>query len=126
MTTIPINNILRDANTLRQTVSQKRQIDEAVREVLSHLNTVITQEHELGNGHVKYKLPMQFDIDGMTFSKMQQNVWCRIIIALEEKNYKVKIYPAETECILYVKWESDDEKIETANQLKILADHSKR
>jgi hypothetical protein len=118
------NNILRDANQLRQTATQKKQIAMAVREVLLHLNDAILREHELGNGSVQDYLPMQFPIDGMSFLKMQQLVWCEVISLLEEKNYRVKIEPCETECVIHIKWESDEEKEKSKQQLQILADHT--
>ena len=117
-------NILTDANALCQTVTQKKQVAIAVREVLMHLNNVITQEHELGSGYVEDRLPMQFTIDGMSFSRMQLLVWCKVIAHLEEKNYIVRIKPLETECIIYIQWESDEEKEESKRQLQILADHT--
>lgn len=119
-----VNNILKDANSLCQTVLQKKQVAVAVREVLIHLNEVINQEHELGNGYVEDRLPMQFAIDGMSFLRMQQLVWCKVIAMLEEKNYIVKIKPMETECIIYIQWESDEVKDESMRQLQILADHT--
>ena len=119
-----INNILKDANSLCQTAIQKKQIEVAVREVLIHLNDVIMQGHEIGNGYVEDRLPMQFAIDGMSFSRMQQSVWCKIISLLEEKNFIVRIKPTETECFIYIQWESDEVKEESKRQLKILADHT--
>lgn len=119
-----INHILKDANSLCQTAIQKKQVEVAVREVLIHLNDVITQGHEIGNGYIEDRLPMQFAIDGMSFSRMQQSVWCKIIKLLEEKNYIVRIKPTETECIIYIQWESDEVKEESKRQLQILADHT--
>lgn len=119
-----IDNVLKDANSLRQTPTQKKQISLAVREVLIHLDEVISQAHELGHGEVQSTLPMQFTIDGMTFSKMQQHVWCKVITILEEKNYKVAIDPLATECLIYIQWESDDDKEESQQQLKMLAEHT--
>jgi hypothetical protein len=117
-------NRITDANSLRQTANQKKQIDLAVRELLTTLNDRILQEHELGNGYLEDGLPMQFAIDGMSFSRMQQCIWCKVIAILEEKNYSVKIEPLETECIIYIQWESDEDKEESKRQLKILAEHT--
>jgi hypothetical protein len=117
-------NILKDANSLRQTPTQKKQIKFAVKEVLTNLDEIITQAHDIGKGSVQAYLPMQFNIDGMSFSRMQQHVWCRVIMALEEKNYKVNIEPLPTECIIYIQWESEDDKIESERQLKMLAEHT--
>jgi len=121
-----LENILKDANSLRQTILQKKQIKASVKEVLTHLDQVIVQAHELGNGYVENRLPMQFNIDGMSFSKMQQFVWCEVIKALKNKNYKVAIEPLETECKIYIQWESDDDKEESKKQIKMLAEHTIR
>lgn len=121
-----ISHVLKDANTLRQTALQKKQIAAAVRETLTHISDQIYQAHENGHGYIYVNIPMQFAIDGMSFSKMQQNVWCRIIYELEQKNYKVTIDPMETECVLYVQWESEDDKLESQQQLQILAEHTFR
>ena len=119
-------DVLVDANSLRLTIVQKKQIKVAVREVLLHLNQSITQAHELGTSMVIDKLPMQFAIDGMSFTKMQQHVWCSVIAALKNKHYKVAIEPIETECKIYIKWESDDDMEESRKQLRILAKHTIR
>lgn len=119
-------DVLIDANTLRLTVVQKKQIKAAIREVLLHLNQSIMQAHEAGKSTIVDKLPMQFAIDGMSFTKMQQHVWCAVIAALKNKNYKVAIEPIETECTIYIKWESEDDIEESKRQLKILAKHTIR
>lgn len=119
-------DVLVDANSLRLTITQKKQIKTAVREVLLHLNHSIMQAHEAGKSNIIDKLPMQFAIDGMTFTKMQQHVWCAVIAALKNKNYKVAIEPVETECTIYIKWESEDDIEESRHQLKILAKHTIR
>jgi len=118
------DNILKDANSLRQTPTQKKQIAFAVREVLTHLDEVITQAHDVGKGSTEAFLPMQFNIEGMSFSRMQQHVWCQVITALEEKNYIVHIEPRPTECVIYIQWESEDDKEESERQLKMLAEHT--
>lgn len=119
-------DVLIDANTLRLTVVQKKQIKAAIREVLLHLNQSIMQAHEAGKSTIVDKLPMQFAIDGMSFTKMQQHVWCAVIAALKNKNYKVAIEPIETECTIYIRWESEDDIEESKRQLKILAKHTIR
>jgi len=126
MTSNKVSYILKDANTLRQTALQKKQIDTAVFETLTHISQLIYQAHENGHGCIETNLPMQFAIEGMSFSKMQQHVWCRIISELEQKNYKVSIELTETECILYVQWESEEDKQETQRQVHILAEHARR
>jgi hypothetical protein len=120
------SNILRNANDLRITTLQKKQIAAAIREVLTNINQVILHAHEAGKGYVKDKLPMQFAIDGMTFTKMQQYVWCGVIKELKDKNYMVAIDPQDTECNILIKWESDEEKKESQRLLQMLAAHTKR
>lgn len=123
--TIPnVGHVLKDANSLRQTALQKKQIEGAVKESLIHISDLIYQAHENGHGYLETTLPMQFGIEGMSFSKMQQNVWCRIINELKQKNYKVSIEPMDTECVLYVQWESEEDRQETKRQLKMLAMHT--
>ena len=117
-------DILKNANSLRQPAIQKKQIESAVREVLINLNDAILQAHENGHGNLEARLPMQFNIDGMNFAKMQQCVWCSVIEELECNNYKVAIEPLEHECIIYIQWQSDDDKIESKRQLKVLAQHT--
>jgi hypothetical protein len=118
------SSVLKNANTLRQTTTQKKQIDAALKETLLHINDLILQAHEDGKGHVQVGLPMQFPIEGMSFSKMQSIIWCKIIEALEANNYVVAIEPTKTECVLYIEWEIDEEKMESEKQMRILANHT--
>lgn len=118
-------NILKDANTLRLTASQKKQIDIALTETLVCINDLIIQAHEDGMGNLQTELPMQFAIDGMPFSKMQSIIWCRVIMALKDKNYIVIINPSDSKCDIYIEWESNEEKDESAKQMKIIAEHTR-
>ncbi len=115
---------LKDANTLRLTSSQKKQIESAFADTLLRINDQIIQSHEDGMGYLETELPMQFAIDGMPFSKMQSIIWCKVIMALKEKNYVVTINPSESRCDIYIEWESEEEKRESAKQMKIIAEHT--
>ncbi len=120
------SHILKDAKTLRQTAAQKEQINAAITETLTYIGDLIDQAHENGIGYVETHLPMQFSIDGMTFQKMQQHVWCGIINELKKKNYRVSIDPTDSECALYIVWESEEEKKCADEQTRMLASHMVR
>lgn len=115
------NDVISDANTLRNNNVQKRQIKEISAEILRKINDEINIAHRDGKHYIITDIPIIFDISNMTNKDAQRRVWSNIIEILETKNYRVWINANQNSCKLKITWLSADEESMIKSQTSLLA-----
>lgn len=120
------NDVISDANTLRNNNIQKRQIKEISSEILRKINDEIMLAHRDGQHFIITEIPIIFDISNMSNKDAQRRVWSNIIEVLKSKNYRVWINPNTNACRLKITWLSVDEENTINSQTSLLAKHSQQ
>lgn len=112
-------NDLEDANKLRERSLQNRILNGLVHDILKGIKEDIQMAHKAGAHEVVAKLPILYDIPCVSNKNAQRIVWSGVIEALARKNYHMKLFPGDSECVLHVTWlkEEDLEMIEAQNKL---------
>ena len=115
------DDILINANSLRNNNIQKRQIKENVIEILRRLNQELITAHREGKHDILTTLPITFDISNMVNKNSQRVIWSKVIEYLIKKKYRVWINPANDSCKLKITWvnETDESEIKMQNNIII-------
>ncbi len=119
------NEVLIDANLLRNTNVQKRQIREHTVEILRHINDELKVAHQSGKQVLITELPIIFNITNMSEADARREVWCRIIECLKNKNYRVVINPRDDSCLLKITWFSKEDEENIVYQKNIINMHTR-
>lgn len=117
------NNVIINANDLKKTDIQKREIKSCVLEVLKRINEELQAEHSNGNYFLITDIPIIYDISNMSIARGQQIVWSSLIEILEEKKYRVWINYSKDNCRLKISWISEQEESELKRQQDIIKKH---
>lgn len=114
-----IEDILIDANMLKNNNTQKRFLDEYVKDIIMKINTEIRQAQSDGNYYIITEVPIIFDIPNMKNSNAQRIIWARTIDILKNKHFDVKIDFNKDICRLKVSWldKGQYDDIKRENQL---------
>jgi hypothetical protein len=105
--------IVVDANTLKQTNVQRRQINEYVSEILQNINEEIHMAYQEGKQEFITELPIVFNITNMSENRAQTEIWSKIIDYLESKHYRIMINPSKNSCMLKISWLSVEDEAES-------------
>lgn len=119
-------DILTDANKLRNSSLQKKQIRENVIEILRRLNEDVKTAQMEGKHMLITGLPIIFDISNMHLNDARIAVWSTVIMALKEKNYRVWVQYSEDFCELQITWVSEEDEQVFKMQTHILKSHTKK
>jgi len=118
--------ILIDANYLKNTNVQKRQIKEYTIEILKRINDELKIAHQEGKQYLITELPIIFNITNMTEKNARREVWCKIIECLKQKNYRVLINPRDDTCLLKITWVSLEDEENIIYQKNIIELHTQK
>ncbi len=119
------NDVLIDANALRNSTIQKKQIREYTFELLSRINDELKSAHRDGLKAIITELPIIFNITNMSEKSARREIWCKIIECLKSKNYRVNINPQEDTCLLKITWISKEDEGEITHQNNVINMHTK-
>ena len=119
------NDVITDANNLRNNGIQKRQIKELVIDILRKVNDELRTAHMEGKHIIITEMPIIFDISNMTINNARRVVWSSVISALKNKNYRVWICPSTNFCKLKITWISEEDELLFKAQKQILDAHTK-
>ena len=115
------DDVLINANSLRNNNIQKRQIKENIVEILRRLNQELIAAHREGKHNIITTLPITFDISNMINKNSQRVIWSNIIDFLIKKKFRVWINPTNNSCKLKITWinEADESEINIQNNIII-------
>lgn len=117
------SDLLIDAKMLKNNSIQKKQIKEAVIEIVRKINSDLKFAHREGRHCIIIDIPIQFDIPNMSNADAQRSVWSTIIEFLQQKNYRVWISFNDIECKLKITWISKEDELVLKTQNKIISDN---
>jgi hypothetical protein len=114
------NEVLLDANQLRNSSAQKRQIKKWTMDLLQQINDDIKIAHQECRHNVITELPILFGITNMAENDAKREIWSNIIQCLRMKNYRLVIQPREDTCLLKITWYSQEDENTIAIQKRII------
>ncbi len=117
--------VLVDANTLRSSNVQRRQIREYTVEILRRINDELKVAHREGRQALITELPIIFNITNMSEISARREVWCKIIECLKVKNFRVAINPREDTCLLKITWFSKEDEENILHQKNVIELHTR-
>jgi hypothetical protein len=120
------NDVLANADLLKNSNVQKRLITNNVIDILRKINEDLHTAQRAGQHKIITEIPIVFDIPNMSNADAQRAIWSNIIEALKTKNYRIAICPAQKSCKLRITWLSEDDEQTIKYQLQILADHTQQ
>lgn len=118
------NEVLADANALKSSNVQQREIKDHVIDILRRVNDELRAAHNEGRHTIIVEIPILYSISNMTIKDSQRVVWSCIIDILKNKNYRVFINPTHDKCRLKITWLSLAEEKEIHMQKQVLMDHT--
>jgi|SRR6476620_8482634 len=116
------NNILIDANSLKQSNTQKRRINEYVIEIIRQINKELKDAKGDGKHHIITEIPIIFEIPNITQEESKIAIWAQTINVLKNKGFNVAINYNKDVCRLKIEWMSEEEQGAINNQIKLLKD----
>ncbi len=116
-----MEELIVDATLLRNNASQKRRIEEYVRDILLNINTTVRQAQQNGEYYIIVELPIIFDIPNMKQKDSQRIVWSQIIEILQKKKYNIKLNDNATICRLKISWMDKDYAMNANRESDILS-----
>lgn len=111
------------ASNLRNHNMQKRNLKEAVTEIIRRISQELIAAHKEGLHDVITEIPITFSIPNMYNKDSQRVIWSKIIEELKEKSYRVWIAPTKDTCRLKITWMSPEDETEVKYQMELLAKH---
>lgn len=115
------NDILMDADRLRNNNAQKRIIISQITDILQSIKEEIRDAYRGGLHEIDINLPITFSIPNTSNADAQRIIWGSILDSLTRKNYRVRLYPNDTKCILHITWLSREDESEIEYQTKLIA-----
>ena len=111
-------NKLINAQQLKQTSLQTREISSNVDDILKELSTSIQTAHDNGQYEIISELPITFDIPNMSNASAQRKVWYHVLSTLKLQGYTIALKMSNVQCISKISWVTVEEKttIDRENQ----------
>lgn len=116
-----LNNILVDADRLRNNNSSKQMLMAQITDILRSIKEEIRDAFKSGLHEIRVGLPITFALPNMSNADAQRMVWGSVIDALIKKNYRVRLYPKNDKCTLHITWLSNADESEIEHQNKLIA-----
>jgi hypothetical protein len=117
-------NILPDAGALQKNPLQQRQLKEYVVDILKRLRDELHEARVAGKYELTTTIPIQYDVSNMDNSDSQRIVFSSVIRQLLSQEYTVKIHPDARRCKLFIKWISEEDEKDIADQIALIASHT--
>lgn len=119
------NDVLCNANNLRNNGIQKKQIKENVIDILRKINEELRTAHMEGKHIIVTEMPIIFDIANMNNSDAQRAIWANVVSILKAKQFRVWICPKRDYCKLKITWISEEDELLFQSQKNILEMHTR-
>lgn len=114
------------ANNLRNSNVQRRQLKEAITEIVRRIGQELIIAHRGGSHHIITTIPITFSIPNMSNKDSQRYIWATVITEIKKKGYRVWISPSANECKIKITWMKPEDETEIKHQMDIIAKHTKR
>lgn len=114
-------DVVINANKLRNNNAQKRLLRENIIEIMRRINEELKIAHREGKHSVITTIPITFEIPNSTNKESQRIIYSKIIECLINNNYRVFINPKTDECRIKITWLSKDDECEIDNQNILIA-----
>jgi len=118
-----MSNILVDAEILKKSSEQREILRKSTTDILRSLMDDIMRAKQSYKSNLTTRLPITFQIPGLSNKDAQRIIWSNIITELNKKNYRVKINPSKDACLLQIIWISKEEESVIREQLDLIASH---
>ena len=115
------NDLLIDANKLRNNNLQKRQLREAITDIIRTISDELKEAHKEGKHFIVTNIPITFTISNMVNAESQRFIYSHIISELKKKHYRVWISAQKTYCRLKITWMSPEDETEAKKQHDLIA-----
>ena len=121
-------NITTDAlvhsNNLRNNNLQRRQLKEAITDIIRRISQELILAHREGKHFIITSIPITFSISNMSNKDSQRIIWSNVIEELTSKNYRIWISPSSETCRIKITWVSPEDENDIQNQMNIIAKHT--
>ena len=114
------SDTLTNANNLRGTNIQKRQLKEVITDILKSISRELNDAYKDGKKFIITSMPITYSITNMSNAYSQRFVWAAVIEELIKKEYRIWIYPTADKCKIKITWLSNDDEYDIKNQLDII------
>lgn len=114
------DDIIVDATLFKNNSTQKRYIDDYLKEIMISINIELKQAHRDGNYYIITEIPFIFDIPNMKNNTAQRIVWARTLEILKNKNFDVKIDSSQNKCRLKISWLDREQRSNIERENRIL------
>ena len=121
-----MSNVLIDAEILKKSSEQRELLRKSTTDILRSLMDDIRKAKQSYKNSITTRLPITFQIPGLSNKDAQRILWSNIIKELNKKNYRVKINPKKDSCILQIIWISKEEEYIIKEQMSLIASHIDR
>ena len=114
------DDIIVDATLFKSNSTQKRYIDDYLKDIMVNINIELKQAHRDGNYYIITEIPFIFDIPNMKNNTAQRIVWARTLEILKNKNFDVKIDSSQNKCRLKISWLDREQRSNIERENRIL------
>lgn len=113
-------DILVNATLLKSNSTQKRHIEDYVRDIILKINTELKQAQRDGNYHIITEIPFIFDIPNMKNKDAQRIIWTKAIEIIKNKNFDVRIDFDQNKCRLKISWLDQEQRANIDRETHLL------
>jgi hypothetical protein len=94
-----------NAEQVQKSCTGTQLLNKEVKNILSTMQSSITEAGKNGSTSVTIPVPMNFNIGGMDNMTAQTIIYHRLIKELEDNGFTVNIYTTKSECKYCVRWD---------------------
>ncbi len=116
------NTVLPPAELIRGRDAQNAAVRKQVIEILEVVHEKIKEAHKEGLHTIVVQLPFAIRIINMSIKQAQKTIWGNTLRELSNKGYGVGIKFNDSECMLKVTWETNEDRMEQQILEKIIKD----
>ena len=114
-------NLLIDANKLKNNNIQKQFIDDYLHNIIKDINSEIKLAKDRGEYSAIVDLPVIFDIPNMQNSIAQVHIWSKTIEILKKKNFRVLVDRSKNQvCRFKIIWLEKIEEEEIKRKINLI------
>lgn len=113
------------ANNLRNNNLQKRQLKEAITDIIKRISQELIIAHREGKHNIIISIPITFSISNMSNKDSQRFIWASVIEEMLSKDYRIWISPTKDTCRIKITWMSPEDETEIKHQMNLIAKYTK-
>jgi hypothetical protein len=112
------------AHSLRNNNLQKRNLKEAITDIIRRISQELFEAHREGSHHIITTMPITFSIPNMSNTDSQRYIYASIIDELISKDYRIWISPGKDVCKIKITWMSPEDESEMKYQMQLIVKHT--